>query len=106
MATGDLIKHILSRASSVNQAAKKSGLSQSTLSEWQAGKVSSSLDNYIKLCQALGCRPGWELDNFLGTNVKPKTAEDILAETLRLKPSEQLKLISLLSAKLSVYFED
>jgi transcriptional regulator with XRE-family HTH domain len=106
MAIGDLIKQIISRASSTNQAAKKSGLAQSTLSEWQAGKVSPSLENYIKLCEALGCRPGLELDNFLGTNIKSKTAEDLLAEALRLKPSEQLKLISLMSAKLSVYFED
>jgi|694.fasta_scaffold03404_8 transcriptional regulator with XRE-family HTH domain len=106
MKIGNLIKDIVSRASSMNQAAKKSGVSQSTLSEWISGKVSPGLEKYIYLCRALGCRPGVELDNFLGLGgAKPQTAEDLLGSVLALKPSEQQRLIALVTMKFSDYLE-
>ena len=104
MRLGDLIKSVCSRASSTNQAAKKSGVSQGTLSEWQNEKVSPGLEKYIDLCLAMGCRPGFELDQFLGIgNAKPRTAEDLLGMALALNPVEQQKLISLLAGKYSEY---
>lgn len=104
MRLGDLIKSICSRASSMNQAAKKSGVSQSTLSEWQSEKVKPGLEKYIELCLAMGCRPGVELDNFLGLGgAKPRTAEDVLGIVLAIAPIEQQRLISLVSGKYSEY---
>ena len=104
MRLGDLIKSVCSRASSTNQAAKKSGVSQATLSEWQNEKVSPGLEKYVDLCLAMGCRPGFELDQFLGIgNAKPRTAEDLLGMALALNPIEQQKLISLLAGKYSEY---
>jgi transcriptional regulator with XRE-family HTH domain len=97
----NLIRYIVSsRATSGNQAAEKAGLSQGTISEWMSGKVSPGLEKYIQLCQGLGCRPGQELDNFLGLSQhKPVCAEDVLGQVLSLKRSEQSKLIALISAK-------
>jgi transcriptional regulator with XRE-family HTH domain len=66
MNLGALITSICKRAQSTNKAAKLSGVSQGTLSEWQSGKVSPGLEKYIELCLALGCRPGFELDQYLG----------------------------------------
>ena len=104
MRVGALIKSICSRASSVNQAAKKSKIAQSTLSEWQADKVSPGLEKYVDLCLAMGCRPGFELDQYLGIgDAKPRTAEDLLGQALALEPVEQQRLISLLSGKYSEY---
>jgi predicted restriction endonuclease len=86
----------------MNQAAKKSKVGQATISEWIAGKVSPSLENYIKLCRGLGCRPGRELDDFLGIGeLKPRTAEDLLGVALSLHPCEQMRLITLLSSHLA-----
>jgi transcriptional regulator with XRE-family HTH domain len=88
----------------MNQAAKRSGVSQGTLSEWQAEKVSPGLEKYVDLCLAMGCRPGFELDQFLGLGgAKPKTAEDVLGMALRLPPIEQQRLISLITAKYVEY---
>ncbi|MFO0052546.1 MAG: helix-turn-helix domain-containing protein [Dolichospermum sp.] len=104
MRLGELIKSVCSRASSMNQAAKKSGVSQGTLSEWQSEKVSPGLEKYIELCLAMGCRPGYELDQYLGLgSAKPKTAEDLLGMALGLSPVEQQRLISLLAGKYSEY---
>lgn len=104
MRLGELIKSVCSRASSTNQAAKKSGVSQGTLSEWQNEKVSPRLEKYIDLCLSMGCRPGFELDQYLGLGgAKPRTAEDLLGMALALNPVEQQKLISLLAGKYSEY---
>jgi|688.fasta_scaffold08301_23 hypothetical protein len=104
MKAGRLIKSICSRASSMNQAAKKSKVSQGTLSEWQADKVSPGLEKYVDLCLAMGCRPGFELDQYLGLGgAKPKTAEDVLGVALGLPPIEQQRLISLITAKYVEY---
>ena len=104
MRAGNLIKSICSRASSMNQAAKKSKIAQSTLSEWQSEKVSPGLERYVDLCLAMGCRPGFELDQYLGIgNAKPRTAEDLLGQALGLEPYEQMRLLSLLTAKYSEY---
>lgn len=106
MRLGDLIKSVCSRASSTNQAAKKSGVSQGTLSEWQNEKVSPGLEKYIDLCLAMGCRPGFELDQYLGLGgTKPRTAEDLLGMALGLDPVQQQRLISLLAGKYSEYLE-
>lgn len=106
MRLGELIKSICSRASSMNQAAKKSGVSQGTLSEWQSEKVSPGLERYIDLCLAMGCRPGHELDQYLGLGgAKPRTAEDLLGMALSLDPIQQQRLISLLAGKYSEYLE-
>lgn len=106
MRLGELIKSICSRASSMNQAAKKSGVSQGTLSEWQSEKVSPGLERYIDLCLAMGCRPGYELDQYLGLGgAKPRTAEDLLGMALSLDPIQQQRLISLLAGKYSEYLE-
>ena len=89
----------------MNQAAKKLRIAQSTLSEWQSEKVSPGLERYVDLCLAMGCRPGFELDQYLGlggTN-KPRTAEDLLGQALRLDPYQQQRLISLLAGKYSEY---
>jgi transcriptional regulator with XRE-family HTH domain len=98
MKAGRLIKSICSRASSMNQAAKKSKVSQGTLSEWQADKVSPGLEKYVDLCLAMGCRPGFELDQYLGLG-----AEDVLGVALGLPPIEQQRLISLITAKYVEY---
>lgn len=104
MKVGRLIKSICSRASSMNQAARRSGVSQATLSEWQADKVSPGLEKYVDLCVAMGCRPGFELDQFLGLGgAKPKTAEDVLGMALGLPPIEQQRLISLITSKYVEY---
>lgn len=104
MRLGGLIKSICSRATSMNQAAKKSGTSQATLSEWQSEKVTPRLDTYIDFCLGMGCRPGFELDQYLGLGgVKPRTAEDVLGIVLGLDPIEQQRLISLISGKYSEY---
>jgi len=88
----------------MNQAAKKSKIAQSTLSEWQSDKVSPGLEKYVDLCLAMGCRPGHELDQFLGLEgAKPRTAEDLLGMALALEPVEQQRLISLLAGKYSEY---
>lgn len=106
MRLGKLIQSVCSRASSMNQAAKKSGLSQGTLSEWQSEKVSPGLERYIDLCLAMGCRPGFELDQYLGLGeAKPRTAEDLLGMALGLDPIQQQRLISLLAGKYSEYLE-
>lgn len=106
MRLGELIKSVCSRASSMNQAAKKSGVSQGTLSEWQSEKVSPGLERYIDLCLAMGCRPGFELDQYLGLGgAKPRTAEDLLGMALGLEPIQQQRLISLLAGKYSEYLE-
>jgi transcriptional regulator with XRE-family HTH domain len=106
MRLGELIKSVCSRASSMNQAAKKSGVSQGTLSEWQSEKVSPGLERYIDLCLAMGCRPGFELDQYLGLGgAKPSTAEDLLGMALGLDPIQQQRLISLLAGKYSEYLE-
>lgn len=102
MRLGGLIKSICGRATSMNQAAKKSGTSQATLSEWQAEKVTPRLDTYIDFCLGMGVRPGFELDRFLGLDgAKPRTAEDVLGIALGLDPIEQQRLISLVSGKYS-----
>jgi transcriptional regulator with XRE-family HTH domain len=104
MKFGLLIKSICERASSSNQAAKKSKIAQSTLSEWQSDKVSPGLEKYVDLCLAMGCRPGFELDQHLGLgNARPRTAEDLLGMALALEPVEQQRLISLLAGKYSEY---
>lgn len=106
MRLGDLIRSVCSRASSTNQAAKKSGVSQGTLSEWQNEKVSPGLEKYVDLCLAMGCRPGFELDQYLGLGgAKPRTAEDLLGMALGLDPIQQQRLISLLAGKYSEYLE-
>jgi hypothetical protein len=52
----------------------------------------------------MGCRPGFELDQFLGLGgAKPKTAEDVLGMVLGLSPIEQQRLISLITAKYVEY---
>ena len=88
MNLGALITSICKRAQSTNKAAKLSGVSQGTLSEWQSGKVSPGLEKYIELCLALGCRPGFELDQYL---------------VLGLPLIEQQRLISLTTAKYGEY---
>jgi transcriptional regulator with XRE-family HTH domain len=88
MNLGALITSICKRAQSTNKAAKLSGVSQGTLSEWQSGKVSPGLEKYIELCLALGCRPGFELDQYL---------------VLGLPLIEQQRLISLTTAKYAEY---
>lgn len=104
MKAGNLIKSICSRASSMNQAAKKSKIAQSTLSEWQSEKVSPGLERYVDLCLAMGCRPGFELDQYLGLGgAKPRTAEDVLGQVLALNPCEQQRLISLIAGKYSEF---
>lgn len=106
MRLGKLIQSVCSRASSMNQAAKKSGISQGSLSEWQSEKVSPGLERYIDLCLAMGCRPGFELDQHLGLGgAKPRTAEDLLGMALDLDPIQQQRLISLLAGKYSEYLE-
>ncbi len=81
MKLNELIRSIVARATSTNQAAQKAKMSQSTLSEWCSGKVNPGLEKYINLCRALGCRPGWELDQFLGLGAaKPATAEELAQE--------------------------
>ena len=100
MKIGDLIKSIISREVSMNQAAKKAKIGQATISEWIGEKVKPTLENYIKLCRALGCRPGRELDNFLGLGeLKPRTAEDLLNVVLLLHPYEQMRLAGLINFK-------
>lgn len=104
MKAGNLIKSICSRASSMNQAAKKSKIAQSTLSEWQSEKVTPGLERYVDLCLAMGCRPGFELDQYLGLGgAKPRTAEDVLGQVLALNPCEQQRLISLIAGKYSEF---
>jgi hypothetical protein len=104
MKAGNLIKSICSRASSMNQAAKKSKIAQSTLSEWQSEKVTPGLERYVDLCLAMGCRPGFELDQYLGLGgTKPRTAEDVLGQVLALNACEQQRLISLIAGKYSEF---
>jgi len=104
MKAGNLIKSICSRASSMNQAAKKSKIAQSTLSEWQSEKVTPGLERYVDLCLAMGCRPGFELDQYLGLGgAKPRTAEDVLGQVLALNACEQQRLISLIAGKYSEF---
>ena len=90
MNLGALITSICKRAQSTNKAAKLSGVSQGTLSEWQSGKVSPGLEKYIELCLASG-------------KAKPKTAEDVLGVALGLPPIQQQRLISLTTAKYAEY---
>jgi transcriptional regulator with XRE-family HTH domain len=104
MNLGALITSICKRAQSTNKAAKLSGVSQGTLSEWQSGKVSPGLEKYIELCLALGCRPGLDLDQYLGLGkAKPKTSSAVLGVVLGLPPIEQQRLISLITAKYAEY---
>lgn len=96
----ELIRSIVDRATSMNQAAKRSGLSQAGLSEWCSGKVSPGLEKYVMLCRGLGCRPGYELDQYLGLgDAPPKYAEDVLRSVLTLSVVEQQRLISLITSR-------
>lgn len=96
----ELLRTIVDRATSMNQAARRSGISQGTLSEYCSGKVVPGLEKYVDLCRAMGCRPGWELDNYLGYAGRPyKTAEEALGPVQQLSIAEQQRLISLLSGK-------
>jgi len=98
----ELFRLILSRANSMNGAAKLSKVAQSTLSDWGTGKTVPGLKNYIQLCRSLGCRPGKELDNFLGlAENPPQTAEDLLGVALSLSEAEQQKLIYLIAFRFS-----
>jgi transcriptional regulator with XRE-family HTH domain len=96
----ELIRSIVDRATSMNQAAKRSGLSQAGLSEWCSGKVNPGLEKYVMLCRGLGCRPGYELDQYLGLgDAPPKFAEDVLRSVLTLSAVEQQRLISLITSR-------
>lgn len=95
----ELLRTIVERAASMNQAARRAGISQGTLSEYCSGKVVPGLEKYVDLCRAMNCRPGWELDNYLGYEQSSyKTAEEALGPILSLSIAEQQRLISLLAA--------
>ena len=100
----ELIKAIVERASSMNQAAKRAGISQASISEYCSGRVSPGLEKYVALCLAVGCRPGWELDRHLGMGeASPRYAEDVLGMVLELDIMEQQRLISIITSKYSQF---